>query len=134
MRRNILSSKGFGLVELLIAILVMGLGLLAAILGNIYTQQASEASYERIVAMQDSHRTIELMRDASASGNFPDSVTTAYPNGATVTTFNNLTNERVTIRYADPTTDPLDITVTTTWLERGRRNQSIQLRTLMTQR
>lgn len=128
------NRKGFTLTELLISLFVIALGLLGMILSNTYVQRTSEVAHERMVATQDAHRAIELMRNTSASGEFPDNVTRAFPNGAAVAGFNNLTNESVTVVYADPDADPLNITVTTNWAQRGSRNASIQLRTLMTRR
>lgn len=127
-------NAGFTMLELLIAILILGFGLLAVLLGNTYTQQASEKNYERMIAAQDASRVIESLRDASVNGNFPANVVAAYPNGVAVGGFNNLTNELISVNYTSTTSDPLDITVTTSWRERGRRNMSFQLKTLMTQR
>jgi len=127
-------ARGFTLIELLVAVVVMGFGLLALLLANTYIQQASERAYERMVAVQDAGRAAELIRDASVNGNFPANVTAAFPNGGAVAGFNNLTAEQVVVNYRNTNADPLDITVTTTWLEQGRRNSSFQLRTLMTQR
>jgi len=125
---------GFTLVELLVSTIVLSIGVLATMLANTYVQQASERVHERMMAAQDAHRVLELIRNASVNGNFPANVTGAYPNGAAVPGFNNLSTEQVVAAYANPNVDPLDITVTTTWLEQGRRNASIQIRTLMTQR
>ena len=127
-------TAGFTLLEVLIAMMVLGFGLLAMLMGNTYTQQASERIYERMIAAQDASRVIEQMRDASINGNFPANVTTTFPNGVAVAGFNNLMGEQVVATYANPNADPLDITVTTSWLERGRRNTSLQLGMLMTQR
>ena len=126
--------KGFTLLELMIAVVLMGLGLLGMLLANTYIQRTSEAAYERMVATQDAHRVIELMRNVSSNGNFPANVTGTYPSGAAVPGFTNLTGEQVVVAYANSLADPLDITVTTLWLELGRRNTTVQLRTLMTKR
>ena len=133
-KKNQILSGGFTLIELMIAVVVIGLGLLGMVMANTVIQTTSEAAYERMVATQDAHRTIELMRNASMTGNFPQNVTGAFPNGAAAAGFNNLTGEQVAVTYGNVQADPLDITVTTTWLERGRRNTSTQLRTLMTKR
>jgi prepilin-type N-terminal cleavage/methylation domain-containing protein len=126
--------KGFTLTELLISLFVIAIGLLGMVLGNTHVQQGSESAHERMVATQDAHRVIELMRNTSANGNFPDNVATSFPNGRAVAGFNNLNSEQVVVTYADPEADPLNITVTTTWRERGVRIVSTQLRTLMTKR
>lgn len=128
------NSRGFTLVELMIALAFIAVGLLGAILANTAIQQRSEGAYQRMVATQDAHRVIEQMRNTSSTGNFPQNVTATFPNGGAVAGFNNLTNEQVTVAYTNPAADPLDITVTTTWRENGMRNATTQLRTLMTQR
>ena len=126
--------KGFTLVELMVSLGVLVVGLLGILLANTYTEKASQGAYERMVTLQDAHRAIELMRSASATGDFPTNVTSAFPNEARVTGFNNLSGEQVIVTYPDSKADPLDLTVTTSWKERGVRNFSIRLRTLMTKR
>lgn len=125
---------GFTLVELLISILLIAVGLLGMVLANTYIQKTSETAYERMVATQDAHRVIEMIRNVSQTGNFPSNVTGAFPSGAAVPGFSNLSGEAVVVTYANPAADPLDLTVTTTWREQGLRTTSTQLRTLMTQR
>ena len=127
-------TEGFALLEVLLGLLILGTGLLGLLLANVSVQKFSDAGYERVVATQDAHRVLELIRNASATGNFPANVTAAYPNGSIVPGFNSLIGEQVAVTYANPVADPLDITVATSWQEGGRRNTSIQLRTLMTQR
>lgn len=127
-------KRGFTLIEVLVSMVVIVVGLLGFLLANTHIQQKDERVYERMVATQDAHRAIELMRNASATGNFPVNVTSAFPAGTAVPGFNNLIGEQVTVAYADSTADPLDITVTTIWMENGSRSASTELRTLMTQR
>ena len=134
MSRKLKGKNGFALLELMIAVAVIAVGLLAMLLANTSSRQMGEGMNERMVALQDAHRVVELIRNTSATGAFPANVTAAYPAGAAVPGLNNLTNERVTVAYADRTADPLDITVTVNWRSRGIRNISTQLRTLVTQR
>jgi prepilin-type N-terminal cleavage/methylation domain-containing protein len=126
--------KGFTLIELMVSLFIIVVGLLGIILANIYTQRTSDGTYEKMVAVQDAHRVLEMMRSASKTGTFPANVTSAFPQGAAVAGFTNLSTERVTVTYSDALGDPLDVTVTTSWRERGMRNTSTQLRTLLTQR
>ncbi len=96
--------------------------------------QASESSFERTLALQDANEVIERIRAAAETGNFPSNVVTAFPNNNTVGGFTSLTNETVTVSYANIASDPLDVRVQVQWLERGRRQVSAHLRTYVTQR
>jgi len=118
----------------MIAVVIIGLGLLAMLLANTHIQRTGEAAYERVVATQDAHRVIEGMRNASTNGSFPANVIVSYPQGAAVPGFANLAGEQVVVTYQNVASDPLDVTVTTNWLELGRRNTLVRLRTLMTKR
>lgn len=122
------------MIELLVSIFVISIALLAMLLANSYIQKRSEQSYEELVATQDAHRAIELMRNTASTGTFPGNVIAAYPDGGAVAGYNNLRSEQVTVSYASTTSDPLDVTVTTNWSGQGVRNRTAQLRTLMTQR
>ena len=101
---------------------------------NSSIQQASEASYQRTIALQDANRVIETMRNTAATGTFPGNVTAVYPNGGTVSGFTSLTNEAVSVSYANSGANPLDATVTISWSENGVRTVSANLRTFITQR
>jgi hypothetical protein len=74
------------------------------------------------------------MRNTAATGVFPGNVTAVFPNGGIVNGFNTLTAETVTVTYANPASNPLDVTVTVSYWENGRRATNTALRTLITQR
>lgn len=131
----VLSSKrGFTLIELMITMAVIVLALVGYIGANNAIQRSSEAAFERSIAMQDANQVLELMRDTASGGEFPANVVTAFPNGGMVDGFTNLDNQQVRVDYADTSADPLDVTVTVTWLQNGTRSVSVTIRTLMTQR
>ena len=127
-------SKGFTLLELMIAMFILTVGLLGILLTNTTSKNASVRMNERILALQDAQRVIELMRSTSSVGNFPGNVTNAYPNGSPILGFDTLTNEAISVDYTDIEADPLDVTVNVTWSELGTRDATTQLRTLITQR
>lgn len=128
-------TKGFTLIELTISLFVIALGLLGMLMANSTIQRMSESAHEEMLAVQDAERLVELMRNASAAGNFPTNVTAVYPNGYSAPVFSaGLVNGTLAVSYVNPSADPLDVTVTTSWRKLGVRNTSLQLRTLMTQR
>ena len=127
-------KEGFTYVELMIALAVMILAVVGYVGANMAVQQASEGQFEKSVAVQDVNQVIEQMRDLSSVGQFPGNVTVVYPNGGAVNGFNNLTNEQIAVTYADAAANPLDVTVTVTWDENGRRTVNLGMRTLITQR
>ena len=132
--RQVENQKGFTLIEIMIAMCVSVIAILGFITAVTSIRQSSEGAYERTIALQDANRVIEQMRDAATSGTFPDNVTAAYPNNAAVSGFTNLTSQQVSVSYANSTADPLDVTVTVTWLEHGRRSMTKAIRTFITQR
>lgn len=127
-------QEGFTLIEILFAagvVLLLVVGFLGAMTSMRY---ANEAAYQRTMALQDANQVIEQMRNTAATGTFPSNVTSAYPSGGTVSGFTSLTNETVTVSYASATANPLDVTVTVSYSENGRRTVTASLRTYMTQR
>lgn len=131
---NLKSEDGFTFVELLITIGVV-VFLLVGFLGSITALQAANmAAFERSIALQDANRVIETMRSTALTGTFPGNVTAVYPNNGTVSGYTSLTNEQVTVSYANAAADPLDTTVTVSYSENGRRAVTVTLRTYITKR
>lgn len=133
-RKRRAGQSGFTLIEISITMFVVILALLGGMAANTALHQTGTAVYERSVAIQDTNQVIERMRNTASSGQFPANVTGAFPNNAVVTGFSNLTNELVVVNYVNASANPLDTTVTVSWLENGIRNTSMALRTLITQR
>lgn len=127
-------QSGFTLIELMATISIVALALLAYVGGNVVIGQNVEVAYERSMAFQDAQRVIEQMRNLAATGTFPANVTSVYPNGGTVTGYSNIPSEQVSVSYVDPAVNPLDATVTVTWMANGLRTSTASLRTLITQR
>lgn len=138
MKRNpyLNNEAGLTLVELMVTMVVVVLALVGYVGATTFLQQQSEVKFEKSLAIQDANRVLEQMRDASEDGTFPGNVTGTFGNGAAVAAFNglNLTNEVVTVTYADATADPLDVTVTVTWQTVQGRNATTALRSYVTQR
>lgn len=126
--------KGFTLIELMIALLVLTLAIVGYVGANVIAQRNSGEMHERTVAIQDANRVIEQMRDTSRTGTFPGNVVSLYPQAGVVAGINNLTNEQITVTYANTTANPLDATITVTWLSYTRRQNTETVRTYITQR
>jgi len=141
-KKWVLQNLGFTLIEFLIAMTVLFLGLGMGIAALNYLNQSNETSYQEVVALQDAHRVIEQMRQQSNVGTFPGNVTTTFPDAQNVNGFNNLNSEQVSVNYVNTGTDPLDVTVTVTWVNKSttvgetvnNRTMTTQLTTLITQR
>ena len=132
--RKFKNQQGFTLVEMLIATAVVSLLVLGFMGSSTALQQTSQAAYERSLSFQDANHVVELMRDAAATGTFPANVTGTYSNGGTVSGFTSLSNESVSVSYANASADPLDATVTVSYKENGTRVVTNSVRTYITQR
>lgn len=91
-----------------------------------------ESSRNRIQAMNDIRTVTEAIRDRSGSGLAAVTQTNwtdwARQNGVTA-----LEEEAVTVTYADPSADPLKVTVQVAWRERNR-NRMLAMSTRVTSR
>ncbi len=125
------AKRGFTLVELLFATGIV-LPVLLSIIGlNVYVFGLTETARQSVIAVQDANTVIERARNISKNG--LDAVVAAYPAGQTVSGFNSLPGEQVTVGYADVNADPLALTVTVNWESRGRTMTRI-LQTQVTKR
>jgi prepilin-type N-terminal cleavage/methylation domain-containing protein len=129
------NQKGFTLIEIMITMVVVVVVVLGFLTSSTAIQTQGRAAFERSMALQDANRVIEQMRNAAASGTFPGNVTGTF--SGSVSGFGSLptgSNETITVSYASATADPLDATITVSYLENGRRAQTASLRTYITQR
>lgn len=124
-------KKGFTLLEVLFVMAIMIPALLSIIGVNLYAIRAGESARGITKAVQDAHTIIERIRDKSKQG--LSQVVATYLSGQAVGGFTNLTNERVVVSYPNSNADPLTITVTVSWLDRGR-TMARALTTQVTQR
>lgn len=157
--KRLQKKEGFSLIELMITIAVVSLALVGTLFANTAMSQAGETTFERAMALQEANQVIESIRQTAATGLFPGNVTAAFPNNTARPNFANLrpncgvnadppvactwpfnftasnnSNEQVVVTYVNPAANPLDVTVTVVWRERGVRQAQIALRTLITQR
>ena len=123
---------GLTLVEVLTVCLLLSI----VIIGFFYVFHAGFALIEQlsgsVIALNDAGSIIENMRNIDPLD--AANLTAAYPNGASVTSFNNLANELVSVSYQDLTADPIKVYVTVTWQGQSGRLFTEQLVTLLTKR
>lgn len=129
-----LNQAGFTLIEVMLCVILVGLFLVGVVGANTVVQKNNRVVHERIIANQDANQIIEQMRNTAMTGAFPANVTNAFPDATVVGNFNNLTNQQIVVDYADPSADPLNVTVTVSWLDDNARPAAFTLNTLMTQR
>ena len=132
--RVCLDQRGFTYIEIMIAVAIIVMAIVGIMSANVFIQKTGDVAYERTVALLDANRAVEKLRIAAASGNFPGNVTGSYPDNQTISGFTNLTNETVTVDYVSATANPLDTTITVSWLTSQNRTQTVVLKTLITKR
>jgi prepilin-type N-terminal cleavage/methylation domain-containing protein len=128
------SKSGFTLIELIITVSILVVALTAYVWSTFTMQQTTEEAFEQLIATQDANQVIEQMRSTASTGLFPTNVVTAFPNNTAVPGFANLQTQQVTVNYANPAADPLDVTVSVAWTTTNQRQANTSLRTYITQR
>jgi len=127
-----MEPRGLTLMEVLITLTVFVtaiLGLLA-VYGNLAVMRETGRNLNQ--AMSDARTVLEGMRQSSGSG--LSSVTgTDWGTWAQQKNLTSLSAEAVTVSYGNVNADPLNVTVSVAWTERGRA-RSATLQSFITQR
>ncbi len=121
------SKKGLTLLELVIGVAIFIVAIVSLLGAYMGALTMSEGSKNLNTAINDATRVVEEMRNIPfASITLTDWTAWASNNGA-----NTLENETTTTAYQG--TDPLTVTVTVNWTEKGRQRNT-SLVTAITQR
>lgn len=127
-------EEGFTLVELVVsvALFTIVLGATAQALISYYT--ALDLQNQRHTALRTCTSIISQMREVrDANGeNFPNAITAEWPDGAEVQGVAVLPRETVTVQYADPNANPLQVTVRSEWVDHHGRPVSLGVSTVLT--
>ncbi len=129
-----MKKSGFTLIEVMIAMVVFVITVLAMLGVYLSVSISRESSRNMTQAMSDARVALEAMRDTSTAG-LP-AVTATYPQGTNLaSTFGltSLNSESVTPTYVNQAADPLNVTVTVNWTDRGRA-RTASVNTLLTHR
>lgn len=122
------SHKGFSLVELLLAAVILAFvltGLLALFISCIFL---NDTNRNTTIATSHAQFAMEEVKNTTFA-----SITGATWNSAVIASkgLTSLSSETIIINVTG--TDPLDITVTVNWKDRGTRNRTISLETLISE-
>ncbi len=125
-------KRGLTLVEIMVVLLLLG-GIIAGFLsvngaGLALLEQLSNS----VVAVNDARSVLESMRNIDPFD--IANLTSIYPDGGTVAGFSNLNQETIRVDYLNVAADPIQVTITVTWLGKGNRTFTEQLTTLLTAR
>lgn len=130
-------EKGTTLVEVLVATLVFVVALAALLSSMTAVLYLIDNAKEQVMAAADLQSMMEKMRAASYSEmnqNFPNGVVDGSNARRYWTMLGGYTlrNEHITVTYAIPNSDPLEIRTSITWLDKRGRAMSASLSTFKT--
>ncbi len=117
MRRRL--SGGFTLIEVLMTIGIFVITTVALIELYLSVTALNESNRNMTRAMADVKAVLEGIRNTSTGG-LAAVTGTNWTTWATNNGLTTLPNEAMTVAYVNPAADPLDVTVTINWTERGR--------------
>ncbi len=127
-----MEPRGSTLIEISMTMIILSVAVISVL--GIYGDLAGlrETGRNMNQAVLDAQTVLEMMRENAESG--LDSVTaTDWTAWASANDLISLSEEAVTVSYADATADPLNVTVQVAWTER-RRSRSASLQSFITQR
>ncbi len=110
---------GFTMVELLIAVFLLSVGIVASLLFFTNAMNASEFAREMTVATTHGEYILEEMKTRPTLANI---TATNWTSWASAQSLNSLNAESVSVTYTNASADPLDTTVAVSWVRRGRTN------------
>lgn len=128
-KRRGLSASGLTLVEVMVAATLIAVGLTALIAQMISAYRIGCVNNETNKAQAHLQAALEMVIAMPFAN-----VTATYPSGSSVAIApaDPMTNENITVAYADPAADPLQITVTINWTAFDGRQRTSSLTTLKT--
>lgn len=126
------NKKAFTFIELMIGITIIGIALLSLLMGYMACLNINEITRNIIIASEDCRRVIEEMKSLSVSS-VSDITGRNWTSWAASNGCNSLSSELVTVAYVDSNDNPLDVTVTVSWQQKGRA-QNLSMGTLISER
>lgn len=133
------SRRGFSLIELMIAITVLTVAVLATFITQLSSHNLLRTSRETNMAVADAHAAMEALLLVSPMSSLPVAGST-YAAGQPIAAFNglHLSNERVVVTYPNYVAggvvpDPLEIVVEVRWSDFAGRSRRLRIASMRTQ-
>ena len=131
------TKKGMTLIEVLIAALIFSVALAALLQSIIAIVDIIDFSKDQSIAVSDLKNILERLRATPF-----DYITNDFPNGVVdgdvgdpytdIVGPYELSDEHITVSYANPNADPLEIEATLSWLDKKGRSHNLSLSTFRT--
>ena len=131
-RKLLSDNTGVTLVEVLISVFVLSIGVTGSLAYFTTAKSATLLSRDTTTAVTHGEYILEEMRALPTLAEIVSADDTEYWNNyVTAQGLNTLDNEAITVAFADPDGDPLNITVTIDW-ETNTRARTVSLTTELT--
>jgi len=130
-------KKGTTLVEVMVATLIFVVALGALLSSITELLCLVDLSKEQTIAVTDLRNMMEKIRAtafADMQAQFPDAVVDDSSTGRYLAILGDyrLSNEQVTVTYANISSDPLEIKASVNWLDKRRRARKVSISTFKT--
>ncbi len=124
-------QKGFSLLEVLIAFLLLGVGALGLTKLNVYLERESEYAIKSIEALRLADNKLEWFRTRGASAASSAIPVADFDSIATGTSTDGIYTLNWQVPAATVSGSLKTISVTTSWQDRLGQTQSVQLKTML---
>jgi len=121
-------KKGFTLVELLIAVLILAGAIGGALMLYTTSMISSQQAWDTTVAVSHGEHVLEEMQ---ARDSLDSILTVNWKSWVREQKLNTLPDEVIEVTFADPDNDPLDVQVQVDWVRKARA-QNVMLKTKIT--
>lgn len=121
-------NKGATLVELLVCAYILLIGICGSFLLTINLMKSARSSWDTTVAVTHAESVLEEMQNKPG---LYDILNTNWEEWARSKKLITLPQERISVKYADPLNDPLDIMIAVQW-QKDKEAGTISLQTMLT--
>ena len=127
----ICKQKGFSLLEVVIAFLLVGIGVLGLTKLQVYLERQSDYASESVSALRLAESQLELFRTRGASSAISSIAITDFDSITSGTQVSGAYTVEWTVSPPIVSGSLKSITVTTSWIDRVGDNQSLQLESMI---